>query len=47
MTNFFDGVHIIIVSEVMLYHLIDYDTLPTPWRIQMWIQIEDNGRVRN
>jgi len=24
-----------------------YDALPTPWKIQMWIQVENNGRRRS
>jgi hypothetical protein len=27
--------------------VMDYDMFPTPWRIQMWVQIEDNGRARS
>jgi hypothetical protein len=24
-----------------------FDTLPTPWKIQMWVQVKNNGRRRS
>jgi hypothetical protein len=24
-----------------------FDTLSTPWRTQMWVQVEDSGRKRS
>jgi hypothetical protein len=31
----------------MIFFLMLDDVLPTPWGIQMWIQTENNGRVRS
>jgi hypothetical protein len=33
--------------SIFLFRSINFDTLPTPWKTQMWVQVENNGKRKN
>ncbi len=43
--SYYHECFVVVLWKLLILCKTSYDALPTPWKIQMWVQVEDNWRV--